>query len=165
MIKTAQSPSQSFRIELLADHPEAIPQLTKIWLDVLGSIWLPSISLERVEKTLHGQLNTRAMPLTYVAFQDGQAVGMASLTAHDGIRPDLTPWLASLVIDPFYQSRGIGPKLIQAIKEKAMEFGFKELYLFALDETIPEYYGRLGWKRIGDDTFHDNHVIVMKTDL
>lgn len=39
--------------------------------------------------------------------------------------------------------------------------GFKNLYLFAFDPTIPEYYSRLGWRTIGMDEFKGHPVTVM----
>lgn len=149
----------------LADHPEAIPQLAKIWHEVLGRIWIPDVPTDRVEKDLHNHRNTTALPITFVAHYGDQPVGMVSLRKNDGIRPDLTPWLGSLVIDPAHQNRGIGQLLITATKEKAKNMGFHELYLFALDKTIPDYYGRHGWEIIGTDTFKGHPVTVMRIGL
>lgn len=49
---------------------------------------------------------------------------MCSLRVNDGIRPDLTPWLGSLVVDPKYQKQGIGKMLVDEMKEKAKKLGF-----------------------------------------
>jgi len=87
------------------------------------------------------------------------------LRENDGIRPDLTPWLGSLVVDPKYQRQGIGNMLIDTTLLKAKERGFKKLYLFAFDPTIPEYYKRLGWSQICMDEFKSHPVTVMEVGL
>ncbi|TAL65071.1 MAG: GNAT family N-acetyltransferase [Legionella sp.] len=152
-------------IDLLKNHPYAIPRLAEIWQEVLGSIWIPDVPMERVQQTYKNHLNTEAMPLTIVALDGDKPVGMCSLRDNDGIRPDLTPWLGSLVVDPAYQNRKIGRQLIDAIKAKAIEFDFKKLHLFALDPTIPDYYERLGWTEIAKDQFKIHPVTVMEIDL
>jgi hypothetical protein len=45
------------KIVYLKEHPEVIPTLAKIWHEVLGSIWVPDISIERVEQRFHDHLN------------------------------------------------------------------------------------------------------------
>ena len=42
---------------------------------------------------------------------------MCSLRGNDGIRPDLTPWLGSLVVHPDYQKQGVGRRLIDALSQ------------------------------------------------
>ena len=75
------------------------------------------------------------------------------------------PWLGSLVVDPKYQKQGIGKALINATVDKAKEFGFEKLHLFTIDLTVPEYYQRLGWKKIGVDEYKSHPVEVMKMEL
>ena len=55
--------------------------------------------------------------------------------------------------------------LVDVIVEKAKKLGFEKLYLFAFDPTIPEYYERLGWKKIGMDEFNAHPVTVMAVSL
>jgi len=50
---------------------------------------------------------------------------MCSLRENDGIRPDITPWLGSLVVDPKYQRQGIGNMLIDTTLLKARSFVLK----------------------------------------
>lgn len=153
------------KIALLMDYPEAIPDLTNIWYEVLGKIWLPDVSKRAVSARLNEHLNESILPIGLVALENGKAVGMCCLRKNDGIRDDLTPWLGSLVVHPDYQNQGIGKMLINAIKEKAKSMGFKELYLFAFDKTVPDYYERLGWKRLGEDKFRRHPVTVMSIKL
>lgn len=153
------------KIDFLKHYPDAIPILATIWHQVLGRIWVPDIPIERVKQRFQEHLNIDQLPLTVVAFCNGQPVGMCSLRENDGIRPDLTPWLGSLVVHPDYQRQGIAPKLINAIKQKAKQLGFSQLYLFTFEPTLPDYYCKLGWEKIGMDKFKEKEVSVMKINL
>ena len=153
------------KIELLKQHSTAIPVLAKMWYELLGKIWVPDVPIERVETRFHDHLNDDALPLTLVAFDSQKPVGMCSLRENDGIRPDLIPWLGSLIVDKGNQGRGIGTLLIDATKNKAKDMGFDKLYLFAFDPTIPEYYQRHGWRTIGMDSFKSHDVTLMMIDL
>lgn len=153
------------KIKYLKEHPEAIPALAKIWYDVLGSIWVPEISIERIEQRFHDHLNDELLPMTFVAFDGNKLVGGVSLRENDGVRLDLMPWLGSLVVDSSYQKRGIGGMLIDALKQKAIELHFKKLYLFTFDPTLPAYYARYGFNKIGMDEFRGHPVTLMETTL
>ena len=153
------------KIVYLKEHPEVIPTLAKIWHEVLGSIWVPDISIERVEQRFHDHLNDNLLPLTFVALKGTQAIGAVSLRDNDGIRPDLKPWLGSLIVDKVYQNQGVGKILVEKIRQKALDLNFKKLYLFAFDPALPDYYEKLGFKIIGLDTFKDHNVTVMETLL
>lgn len=153
------------KIELLKQHSTAIPALAKMWHELLGKIWLPEVSIQRIETKFHDHLHDDTLPLTLVALDGQKPVGMCSLRENDGIRPDLTPWLGSLIVDQDNQGRGVGKLLIDATKNKAKEMGFKKLYLFAFDLTIPEYYHRHGWATIYQDVFKSYDVTVMMINL
>ncbi len=140
-------------IDLLKNHPHAIPALAAIWHKLLGKFWLPALPMERIIARFETHLNEKDLPLTLVALHGDIPVGMCSLRENDGIRPDLTPWLCALVVDPQYQKQGIGKMLTHAAISKTQELGFQKLYLFAHPITS-EYYKRLGWKSIGMDEFN-----------
>jgi N-acetylglutamate synthase-like GNAT family acetyltransferase len=152
-------------IDYLKYQSDSIAELADIWHEVLGQIWIPDVPISRVKENLQNHLNTEQLPLTLVANHENKPVGMCSLRVTDGIRPELTPWLGSLVVSPNYQNQGIAKQLIEKIKEKARELGFKTLYLFAFDPTIPEYYIRLGWCKIDMDEFKGHPVTIMATSL
>ena len=152
------------KIDLLKNHPHAIPVLANIWHEVLGKIWMPEIGIEEIESLYHEELQ-HDMPLTIIALYEQIPVGSATLELNGGIRPDLGPWLGDLVIDPKYQKQGIGKMLANAAVLKAKELGFEKLYLFTFDPTLPEYYERLRWKKIGMDEFKSHPVTVMEVEL
>jgi predicted N-acetyltransferase YhbS len=155
----------NIQISLLKDHPDSIPLLAQIWFEVLGKIWLPEVPIQHIEQKFITHLNDNTLPLTLVAHDGNKPVGMCSLRENDGIRFDLTPWLASLVVHPFYQNHGIAKLLIDKTKQKATDLGFKKLYLFAFDQTIPFYYEKLGWYKIAEDKFKEHPLTVMEINL
>lgn len=152
------------KIDLLKNHPEVIPKLSSIWHEVLGKIWMPEIGIEEIESLYYEELK-QDMPLTYIALDGASSVGSCTLQLNDEVRPDLGPWIESLVVDPKYQKQGIGKMLLDVTVEKAKELGFDKLYLFAFDPAIPAYYQRFGWKKIGMDEFKSHRVTLMEIGL
>jgi len=149
------------KIDLLKNHPHAIPRLSTIWHDVLGKIWMPEIELDEIESLYRDEIN-HDMPLTYIALHDEIPVGSCTLELQGGIRPVLGPWIGDLVIDPHHQKRGIGKMLIDVAIQKAKDLNFEKLYLFTFDPKIVQYYEYLGWRKIGIDTFKSHPVSVME---
>lgn len=151
-------------IDYLKHHPDCIPELAKIWHEVLGKIWMPEIGMEEIESLYYEELS-HDMPLTYIALYNEIPVGSCTLELDGGIRPDLRPWIGDLVVTPNYQKQGIGTMLVNVVVEKAKMLGFKNLYLFTFDPNIPEYYKRLGWRIKGMDEFKSHPVTVMEIGL
>lgn len=152
------------KIELLKNHPHAIPTLANIWHEVLGKIWMPEIGIEEIRSLYYQELN-HDMPLTYIALYGEITVGSCTLELDGGIRPDLGPWIGDLVVDQNYQKQGIGKMLVDVTVEKAKELGFKKLYLFIFEPTISNFYQRFGWKNIGMNKFKSHPVTMMELDL
>jgi GNAT superfamily N-acetyltransferase len=152
------------KIDLLKNHPYAIPTLSNIWYEVLGKIWLPEINIEEIESLSYEELKSDTV-ITYIALHDKTPVGFCTLQLSEDIRPDLGPWIADLVVDPKHQKQGIGKMLVGAAMIKAKDLGFEKLYLFTFDPSMPEYYERLGWEKIGMDKFKRRPVTVMEVKL
>ncbi len=153
------------QIDLIKNHPHFIPDLAKLWHQLLGSIWVPDVTIEMAERKFEEHLNVDTLPLTFIALDDGKPIGMCSLRQTDGIRPELIPWLGSLIVAPEFQKQGIARKLINTVQNKSREFGFKKLYLLTFDLTLPNYYAALGWQKIGMDTLKNHPVTVMEIML
>src|SRR3990167_10950773 len=109
-----------------------------MWYELLGSIWVLDISVDRTIQRLHEHCNDDKLPLTLIALDDGKPVGMCSLRETDGILPDLMPWLGSLVVAKAYQNQGIARLLMDAIKNKTKEMGLEKCYLLTFDVTLPK---------------------------
>lgn len=153
------------KIDVLAHHMHHVPALADIWCDVLGRVWIPDVTKEEVLGWMFSWAHTDRLPIAHIALENERPVGVCSLQQNDGIRPDLWPWLCDLCVAKPYQNQGIGQKLIAITCEKAFALGYKKLYLFAFDPTLPAYYGRLGWKVIGEDRHRNHPVTVMAIEL
>jgi GNAT superfamily N-acetyltransferase len=102
--------------------------------------------------------------VTFVAVENGRAVGTASLDFEDlPPRDDLTPWLASVYVLPEVRSRGLGAKLIAAACNEAKAKGFKRIYLHTSDRA--DFYARRGWQRVGTVEYWQKINTVMVKDL
>ncbi len=157
--------NDELEIKLLIECQEHIPELARLWFEEISKHWVPGASVERATQNLLAHSNHDKMPMTYVALYQGKPIGMASLRENDGIRPDLIPWLGSVVVDPAFRKQKVGERLIRAIKNQAKVFGYNMLYLLAFDQTIPEWYSRLGWEMIGTDKLFEYPVSVMQIKL
>jgi len=155
----------NLRIDLLADHPAHLPELAQLLYEEIGRHWVPGASVERTIERLATHLNIDKLPIAMVARIGDHAVGMACLRQTDGIRPGVTPWLGSLVVDPKYRGAKIGEALIEAIKTQARMLSYSTLYLLAFDPPIPDWYAKLGWQRIGDDELLGHPVSVMSIEI
>lgn len=135
------------RICDLCQHPEFVPLLAEWhrteWPEVAGCR----------EELLRTRTSSGAIPKTFVAIGP-QPLGFASLTANNlPDRPDLAPWLASLLVAPEARGQGVGQMLIACCMRHAAASGFAKLYLHTTE--APDYYRRLGWTeidRIGQKT-------------
>jgi N-acetylglutamate synthase-like GNAT family acetyltransferase len=152
-------------IHLLTACQEHIPELANLWHEEISKHWVPSASVERAKENLIKHSNTDKMPMTFVAISEGKPIAMASLRENDGIQPDLVPWLGSLVVHPAYRNQKVGERLIETIKNQARHFSYARIYLLAFDFTIPDWYTKLGWQKIGMDQLFDHPVTVMGIDL
>ncbi|MBI2792199.1 MAG: GNAT family N-acetyltransferase [Gammaproteobacteria bacterium] len=150
-------------IDTIKKHPESIPALAQQWLLSIRR-WEPNASHEDIKKWLYEWMND-SIPMAFVAFDGAHPVGMCSLQFNDGLLSDLKPWLGDLFVIPDYQHKKISVQLIEAAKHQAKLQGYHSLYLFAPDENIPNYYMRLGWKKIGDDSYNGHMVTVMSCVL
>ena len=89
------------------------------------------------------------LPQTWIAVMDGKPAGMVRLKADDHPdRIDLSPWLGTLFVHPYYRNKGLGRTLVQTVCGEAREiFGFKSLYLYTPDAE--NFYMQMGWRKIG----------------
>ncbi|MBN9027919.1 MULTISPECIES: GNAT family N-acetyltransferase [Kaistia] len=101
--------------------------------------------------TLLGHLRefkTDAVPLGVVAHRGDDFVGSAILIDSDvEERPQYTPWLAALWVEPEERMQGMGEALSKRIVDEARALGFDRIYLCAVPEKSA-YYARRGWTEV-----------------
>ena len=120
---------ENLRIDLLADHPEGLPVLKRLF----ESEWEPYYGAEgpgNAEADIKASANRNKLPLAVVAIVDGNICGTAALKMESVTTyPDYFPWLAGLLVDPAYRRQGIGENLIGEIENLARKLGYQELYV------------------------------------
>ena len=109
-------------------------------------------------------LELSGLPRHFVALVGDRPVGTASLVARDLVsRPQLTPWLANVVVDPAWRGRGAGTALVRAVEDEAAASGTSILYLHTT--TAAPLYQRLGWQRLEQAPDGGGMVLVMRRYL
>ncbi|WP_062013291.1 GNAT family N-acetyltransferase [Aureimonas sp. AU4] len=93
-------------------------------------------------------LSAGDFPFTLVAHRGGAFVGMASLIRSDmEARPDLTPWVAAVFVEPAERGKGLGGMLVKAVAGRAFGQGRTRLFLCAEPRNAP-FYARMGWRTV-----------------
>ncbi|VVC75370.1 hypothetical protein AQUSIP_06600 [Aquicella siphonis] len=152
-------------VKYLHDCKKHIPALARLWYEEISRHWNSEASVEKAAEALHRHAQIDKMPLAIVALNQDKPIGMACLRESDGIRPEMKPWLGSLVVDPQFRGKRLGENLINQIKALAKSRGHEILYLLAFDPTIPDWYAKLGWKHIGYDSYLGHRVTVMSITI
>jgi hypothetical protein len=67
------------QIDLLKNHPDAIPALANIWNQVLGKIWFPELTIQEIESLTYNERNTCDETPSFVASCDEIPVGFCTL--------------------------------------------------------------------------------------
>lgn len=152
-------------IKPLVECQEHITALATLWYEEISRHWVNDASIDKAKIRLLSHLNNDKMPMAVVAIYNGHPIGMACLRETDGIRPEVTPWLGSLVVNPDFRGNKIGETLIESIKKLAKKMGYNTLYLLAFDLTIPSWYAKLGWIDIGVDELFGHQISVMSIKI
>ena len=101
---------------------------------------------------------------TFVLFDGAQPVGTAGLMRDDlDSRPDLTPWLGGLYVEPAFRGRGHATALVRRVETAAREASVGALWLYTL--SAEALYQRLGWRHAGLEQDNGPVVTLMRRDL
>ena len=91
------------------------------------------------------------IPLALVAHDGEEFLGTASVIASDlKERPQLTPWIAAVWVEPRARQRGVGSALVNRATQDCFALGFSRAYLCARPQRSA-LYERLGWIPIERD--------------
>jgi GNAT superfamily N-acetyltransferase len=157
--------AQDITIDYLANCPEHVDQLAqfswKEWQDIYEQ---RKQTLEHSVKNYRERMNTDRLPLTLVALQASELVGMVSLKFHDmDTRPDLDPWLGGLLVLPEWRNRGVGTMLMHRATEEACRLNVPRLHLWT--HTAEGLYHKLGWQVVERTKYFGKEAVVMEIDL
>lgn len=103
-----------------------------------------------------------AIPLGIVAHRGEDFVGSVLLIDNDlDERPQYSPWLAALWVEPEARARGVAVELSQRIVAEAAALGHDKIYLCAVPEKRAYYAGR-GWVEVERDVGAHRLVVFVK---
>jgi GNAT superfamily N-acetyltransferase len=133
----------SFAISDLRERPEFFDTVAdRIWRASWKDAGYP---LEYITGRLHENLNAEPLPIALVAHDDAMFLGTSSVIASDlEERPQLTPWVAAVWVEPCARSRGVGAALVERAARDCFALGMTHAYLCARP-ALTGFYGRLGW--------------------
>jgi len=101
--------------------------------------------LDYIAGRLRENLNAEPIPLALVAHEGPAFLGTSSLIASDlGERPQLTPWVAAVWVEPQARRRGVGAALVNRAAQDCFALGIGRVHLCARPPRS-EFYERLGW--------------------
>ena len=93
-------------------------------------------------------LNADPIPFALVAHDGAEFLGTSSvITADLPERPQLTPWVAAVWVEPQARRRGVGAALVDRAARDCFALGIERAYLCARHERSG-FYQRLGWTPI-----------------
>jgi len=152
-------------IDYLANRPELVDELARLsWKEWQEVYERREQTLKHCLKNYRERMNTDRLPVTLVALQASELVGMVSLKFHDmDTRPDLDPWLGGLLVLPEWRNRGVGTMLMHRATEEARRLNVPHLYLWT--HTAEGLYHKLGWQVVERTNYFGKEAVVMKMDL
>jgi predicted N-acetyltransferase YhbS len=144
----------------LRECPQHIEQLATWHFGEWGDLNPANDVPARVAR-FHQQLLANGLPTTWVAVDEQNVLGSASLVAHDlELRSHLTPWLASVFVAPAQRGRGIGRSLVRRVMDHVEQLEIPRFYLFTMDQE--SFYRELGWETLEKLVYCDRPIVVMQ---
>ena len=104
--------------------------------------------LGTISGRLRANMTATPVPFALIAHDGAAFLGTASVIASDlAERPQLTPWVAAVWVEPDARQRGVGGALVNRATKDCFDLGFDRAYLCARPLRTT-YYERLGWTSI-----------------
>lgn len=99
----------------------------------------------------------------FAAVHKGAYVGSAMVIESDmDDRPEYSPWIAGIFVEPQYRGQGIGATLVTHAAQNAFQHGASTVYLCATRKNAT-YYDMLGWTRLEENVGPSSMTIFTKT--
>lgn len=145
----------------LARRPEQLPAVAdRIW----RAWWRDAgYELSAVEALARESLTDQPIPSCVVAVDGEHFAGTASIIAHDmDERPNLTPWIAAVWVEPVYRGAGLGSRLVMEAARIGFDAGVPRIHLYT-DPPNGPFYEKMGWALIEADVGRSD-VFAMDRD-
>ena len=159
--KGRKSMSLDFAISDLRQRPEFF----EVVADRIWQAWWKADGhpLDYISGRLRENLDAAPIPFALVAHDGDAFLGTASVIAADlAQRPQLTPWVAAVWVDPAARRRGVGAALVDRAAQACFALGVDRAHLCARPQRCGFYEG-LGWTAIERDV-GPHHMTVFIRD-
>lgn len=111
---------------------------------------------------LQENMTPSPIPFALVAHRDDVFMGTSSvITADLEDRPQYSPWVAAVWVDPKYRMQEIGTELVGRAVSDAFALNFRRVYLSAPKERR-RFYTRQGWAPIEENVGERKVTVFVK---
>jgi GNAT superfamily N-acetyltransferase len=118
--------------------------------------------LALVGRRVAENLGEGPIPSAFVAHRGDQFLGTASAIASDlSARPQYTPWVAAVWVEPEARGAGLGARLVHYCAEAIFRAGWERAYLVAAPHRRSFYEG-LGWAVLEEAIGEDRLTILIR---
>ncbi|NVN87737.1 MAG: GNAT family N-acetyltransferase [Rhodopseudomonas sp.] len=152
--------TNAFTISDLRQRPEFFDAVSdRIW----RAWWQPrGYPASSISHRLRDNINPAPIPFALVAHDEDKFLGTASAIAHDlAERPQFTPWVAAVWVDPAHRGLRVGAALVDRAAGDCFALGMTRVYLCARPARSG-FYGRLGWTAIEHGVGTDDLTVWSK---
>ncbi len=120
-----------------------------------GPISKPYFSETYEEDVLNGGIRL------FVALDGDKIIGTVQYEGEEK-----TAHLSQMTVDPNYRKEGVGSQLLKEAEKNAKKESFKIMELTAMmEKNLPEYYEKLGYKKVGEKKRPRYTLAVMEKEL
>lgn len=155
--------STTIQVELLADRKEAIPLLAE-WFEGRWPEHYGPGGRGNAGRDLSNSCNRDQLPITLVAFLDGEVSGTVTLMSRAlASHLHLSPWLAMLLVPDAFQSKGVELNLVFAVEELASRLGIESV--FASTGTESPLLIRRSWQIVEKPAESGSHLFIYRRAL
>jgi predicted N-acetyltransferase YhbS len=150
------------RIQNLLLYPQHIDMVAN-WIYQEFGKGAPDRTLDYVINRFKNR-NLNKPPLSLISLIDNECVGVVSIFDNDlATRPELTPWLSGLYVNPNYRCNGIADKLINSVLQICKNLNYNTVFLRT--EHTSDYYKKRGWTFVectADEDGQETSVFMRK---
>jgi len=150
------------KVAFLKEHPHFLPLVAR-WCAAEWPSYYDQGSYQAAFEYHLTTLQTDSVPCGFVASEGGKLMGTISLLEEDmSIRPQYTPWLGCLYVDPAYRDRhGTVAKELTAFAEQhAFKLNIGDLY--AWSHTLANHMKHIGWEEIERVNFLGGEAVILR---